>query len=110
MENISISSIESYQQWTYEIFTVDKTATYLIYGWVKLTDITSEEIVLVQKLNENKRTIQKKKEEGKREISFFDKVYLANNISIIIYFKSAYTDSLFHVYELWPGWNQTVCV
>ncbi|XP_078025259.1 uncharacterized protein LOC144463733 [Epinephelus lanceolatus] len=82
-----------------DIFTVNKTATYLIFGWVRFSDDTSKEVTLMQTLKGNNRTIEKKTIE--EEFCFIgQKVILLNSSSLSIYSKSHYTDSLFHVYEL----------
>ncbi|KAG7513395.1 hypothetical protein JOB18_006816 [Solea senegalensis] len=87
------------EEGTYDLFTVDKAATYLIYGWVKLSDITSEDVVLMQTFKEDERVIEKKKAE-RSEVFFFKRKLLVNNSTVSIHFKSAYTDGLFHVYEV----------
>ncbi|KAM7410283.1 hypothetical protein PAMA_001633 [Pampus argenteus] len=95
--NMTCTLKESDEKGRYNIFTVDKTATYLIYGWVTLSD-TSEEVILMQMWENRNRTLQKK--QSKTESFFFVKVKLASNSRISIYFKSTCTDSSFHVYEL----------
>lgn len=85
----------------YSIFTVTKGTVYLIYGWVQLTDITNEVITLMQTYKGRQMTIEKRKGE-KKEIFFFQKALLADNSTISVHLKSAYKDSLFHLYELWP--------
>ncbi|KAF0042340.1 hypothetical protein F2P81_005872 [Scophthalmus maximus] len=91
------------EQGSYDIFTVDKTATYLIYGWVKLSDVANEEIVLkqtdVNNEGQNEGTIQKRTVSN-TEIFFFEKLLLANGVRISITSKSVVTDGLFHFYEL----------
>lgn len=107
MKNISFSSTESSEQGRYHIFTVNKTATYSIYGWVKFSDITDEEVTLEQTLKKDNRIIQNKNNrEG--EVFFLKKtIKMVRGTRISLYFKSTYTDSLFLVYELR---NQTVCM
>lgn len=97
MKNISFSSTETGEQGRYDIFTVNKAGTYLIYGWVKLGENVVENITLMQTLNEQNRTIQKK---NGAEIFFCEKVQMTNGVRISIYFQSTYTDSRFHIYEL----------
>lgn len=82
----------------YDIFTAEKGATYLIYGWVRFLEITNEEIKLIQK----KDIVQllEVKNINHTEVFFFQKVTLANDITISICFKSNFTDSAFHIYEL----------
>ncbi|CAJ1060072.1 Hypothetical protein SMAX5B_017684 [Xyrichtys novacula] len=83
----------------YDIFTVNKSASYLIYGWVQLKELTGEEVVLMQILGEQNRTIQKRNVD-EVEIFFHKRVLMAEGVRISIYFDSAYKDSLFHMYEL----------
>lgn len=99
-KNISFSSIESDEQGIYDIFTVDKAGTYIIDGWVKFSDFTSEDVSLIQTFNKRAVTIQKKNA-SKTEIFFLEKVRLANGNRISIKFlKSTYTDSTFNFYKL----------
>eukprot|EP00064_Thunnus_orientalis_P006947 superscaffoldBa00000747_g6966 len=100
--NITRILKESDEKGRYDIFTTDKAGTYLIYGWVKISDNTSEEIILQCTWENTNRTIQKKhREKNETEIfSFFDRVQLANNSRMSIYFKSICRDSSVHVYEL----------
>lgn len=103
MEQKPFPPVEGGEQGSYDIFTVDKTATYLIYGWVKLSDVANEEIVLkqtdVNNEGQNEGTIQKRTVSN-TEIFFFEKLLLANGVRISITSKSVVTDGLFHFYEL----------
>lgn len=92
-------SIESDEQGTYNIFIADKAATYLIYGWVILSDVHGKDVTLTQTLEGNHRVITRQTAD-KKEIFFFDKIKLVKNVSISIDLHTAFTDSLFHVYEI----------
>ncbi|XP_024859775.1 uncharacterized protein LOC112450231 [Kryptolebias marmoratus] len=84
----------------HHIFTVEKGATYLIYGWVKFQNKMDELPELIQKINDQERTFSSRTIK-ETEIFFFEKVLLANNSTIRLSpFKSKYTDSCFHMYEL----------
>lgn len=102
-------SIESDEQGIYDIFTVEKGATYLILGWVKFSEAPNEELTLIQMRNgEDNRTLQRKTEtetENQEEIFFGTKVKMAPGAKISISFPSEYKDSSFIVYELWTDWN-----
>ncbi|KAG7228967.1 hypothetical protein INR49_008745 [Caranx melampygus] len=86
-------------QGTYDIFTADKVATYQILGWVKLRNVSSEEIRLIGVLGKSNRTLQKQKAD-KTDIFFYSQVRMAPHMKISIQLRSNYTDSLFHVCEL----------
>lgn len=98
-ENISLSSTECDEQGTFHIFTADKAAAYLIYGWVTLSDVHSKEVTLMQTFGGNQRVITTQKAD-KKEIFFFDKIKLVKDTRISISLHSTFTDSLFHVHEL----------
>lgn len=90
---------EGDEQGIYNIFTVEKAATYLIYGWMRFSDIPGRDIVLRQTWNEKPRIV-KTQRANKTEIFFFDKIKLVKGSRLSVYSYSAFTDSLFHVYEL----------
>lgn len=98
MGDISISSVVTNQMGRYDIFTANKTGHYLVYGWVKVPNITEEEIVLEQ-IREGSREIDTKQIKSE-EVFLFGRVYLAENTRVSVSFKSNYTDNSFHVYEL----------
>lgn len=78
----------------YEIFTVNKTATYIIYGEMK--HVTSEEVTLIHTRNGEDRPIQKITKS--RNVTFFlDWVKLATGSRISI---STCTEGSFTVYKL----------
>lgn len=106
MENLCVSSLESDEKGRYDIFTTKKDATYLIYGWVKTSDMAREEVILMCTWKSYTRTLQKKTQSETETVIFFStEVNLVNNSTISIYLKSTCTDSVFHVYEHWPGLN-----
>lgn len=90
---------ESDEQGIYNIFTVEKAATYLIYGWMKFPDIPGKDIALRQTWKGTHRDVKIQKA-NKAEIFFFDKIKLVKDSRLSVYSCSAFTDSLFHVYEL----------
>lgn len=98
MDNFSFCPAESEEKGRYDIFTTDKAAKYLIYGWVNLTNITSEKVILRQVLNGNSNVIETKKSEAL--VSFFNSILLVDNSRMSIYFNASCTDNFFHVYEL----------
>ncbi len=108
MENISFYFIETDEKGRYDILTVDKAASYLISGWVMFSEETIPEAFLKLTSEHDSRTIKMKKM-SKGGVYFSGKVFLLKGNKISIYFDSNYTDSLFHVYEVW-GWNQTSVV
>lgn len=99
MENISFSSTESDEQGRYDIFSVDKGATYSIYGRVTLSNVNGEEVTLTQTFKGHNVTLQKKNA-IETEIFFFTTVKLANGSRLSMYCKSACSSSTFFVYEL----------
>lgn len=99
----TFSIVESDEKGRYDIFTAQKSSRYLIYGWVALTHITSDEVILRQVFNGNSRKIQKK--ESAKLVSFFNHTLLFNQTRISIYFNASCTDNLFHVHELWTSWS-----
>lgn len=105
-KNMVSSSAETDEQGTYDIFTADKLANYQILGWVKLLNVSSEEIRLMGVLGKSNRTLQKQKVD-KADIFFYSQVNMAPHMRIRIQLKSNYTDSLFHVCELR---NQVSCM
>ncbi|CAK6974876.1 uncharacterized protein LOC113151989 [Scomber scombrus] len=99
--NITSTLKESDEKGRYDIFTTKKDATYLIYGWVKTSDMAREEVILMWMWRSNTRTLQKKTQSETETVIFFStEVNLVNNSRISIYLKSTCTDSVFHVYEL----------
>lgn len=99
--NTFFPSPESDEKGRYDIFTTKKNAGYLIYGWVEISDIAREEVILKQIWNNDTRTLQKKMQSDTNTVIFFSaEVNLVSNSRISIYLKSECTDSLFHVYEL----------
>lgn len=99
METISISSIESNEQGTYDIFIAEKAAVYLIYGWVTFPDNTSKKCTVKTTRNGQSR-LHLTKTEAKTEMFFFDKVRMSDTSKMIIELNSTFTDSSFHIYEL----------
>lgn len=99
MGDISISSVVTNQLGRYDIFTANKAGKYLVYGWVKVPNITEEEIVLEQGREGDTREIETKQIKSE-EVFLFFKVMLAENTTVSVSFKSNYTDNSFHVYEL----------
>ncbi len=103
--NKSFSSIESDEKERYDIFTVNRTGTYLIYGWVKLSDITGETVTLKMWRPQKRQPLLNTRDivakiANTTEIFFFERALLVENTRISVFFSSAYTDSLFHAYEL----------
>lgn len=99
MGDISISSVVTDQLGRYDIFTANKTGTYLVYGWVKFPNITEEEIVLEQG-REGKTIEIETKQIKSKEVFLFCRVKLAENTTVSVSFTSNYTDNSFHVYEV----------
>lgn len=82
------------------IFTADKAAIYLIYGWVKFSNITDELPELRQIWNEDVRTLSRERIK-QTEMFFFTKVTLVSNSSIrLLFSKTEFVDNCFHIYEL----------
>lgn len=99
MVDISISSVDTTVQDRYDIFTADKGATYHIFGWVKLPNVTTETFFLEQFKDSAPRNIRNIKTDTK-ELILYSKVMLADNTRVTLSFKSNYTDNIFLVCEL----------
>ncbi|KAI9547796.1 hypothetical protein NQZ68_015062 [Dissostichus eleginoides] len=85
-------------QGRYDFFEVEKPATYLIYVWLRFSDVTEDEVTLIHKLDNDDRTLQKKKI-SEREVFFLEKAILtAGSLSINI--RSNYTNCSFLVCKL----------
>lgn len=98
-ERYFLSSTEGNEQGRYDIFTAPKSATYLVYGWLKFSDVPSKDVTLLQSLDGKPRVILTQNA-SKTEIFFFEEIKMVDNINISIYLNFTFTDSLFHVYEL----------
>ncbi|XP_028299821.1 uncharacterized protein LOC114461722 [Gouania willdenowi] len=57
----------------HDIFTTEKAGIFFIFGWVKVPDVTNQEIILKQMRNGTSISIQKKRIED-HKVFFFDKV------------------------------------
>ncbi|KAK1896386.1 hypothetical protein KUDE01_015931 [Dissostichus eleginoides] len=89
---------QTYGQGRYDFFEVEKPATYLIYVWLRFSDVTEDEVTLIHKLDNDDRTLQKKKI-SEREVFFLEKAILtAGSLSINI--RSNYTNCSFLVCKL----------
>lgn len=98
-EKYLLSSTESKEQGRYDIFTAPKGATYLIYGWLKFSDVPSKKVTLLQSFG-GKPHVLRTKDANTTKIFFFEEVKMADNINISIELNFTFTDSLFHVYEI----------
>lgn len=96
--NTSFSSVEIDERGLYDIWTVDKPGSYLIYGWVKFSGVTNETVTLRHMLDGKSRTLQMNTV-NMTEIFFFCESLLVKGI-IRMDSKSNVKDSLFHVYRL----------
>lgn len=96
---MSSFSTGSYSNGTYDIFTVNKSADYFIYGWLRFSDVPGNDVTLYQTFGGQQRTLSTQKA-NKMEISFFHKIKLAKGVKICIKVQLPYTDSLFHMHEL----------
>lgn len=76
-----------------------KSATYLVYGWLKFSDVPSKDITLLQSLD-GKQSVIRQLNANKTDIFFFEEIKMVENINIIIDLNFTFTDSLFHIYEL----------
>lgn len=99
MGDISISSVVTNDLGRYDIFTANEAGTYLVYGWVKVPNITEEKISLEQIWERQTRTIETKQIKSK-EVFLFSRVMLAEKTRMCVRFMSNYTDNSFHVYKL----------
>lgn len=99
MENIYFISLDTDEPGLYDVFTADKAAVYLIYGWVKFSSVPASDVTLRHTLNDDYRNIEIL-HVNKTMVFFFDKITLLKESRISVYTHSAFTDSLFHVYEL----------
>lgn len=105
MNNFFFSNSESDTEGRYDIFTSEKEGKYLIYGLVTLTGFTSgDEVILKQTSTNDQRTIVKK--DINKTVKICEEVLLVSNITISLHFRASCTNNLFHVFELWPGWNR----
>lgn len=96
-------STESKEKGRYDIFTVNKGANYFIYGWVKFSDVSGEEVTVTHTVGEHsdQHFIQKMKvKTDEKQIFFNSSLLITDGSRISIYFKSVLMDSLFHMYEL----------
>ncbi|KAJ4943392.1 hypothetical protein JOQ06_005894 [Pogonophryne albipinna] len=85
-------------QGRYDFFEVKKPGTYLIYVWLRFSDVTEDDVTLMHKLDNNDRTLRKKKiSEG--EVFFLERAKLTDG-SLSINIRSNYTNSSFLVYKL----------
>lgn len=100
MGDISISSVVTDQLGRYDIFTANKTGTYLVYGWVKVPNPVTEEEIVLEQGREGNTIEMETKQIISEEVFLFCRVMLAENTTVSVRFKSNYTDNSFHVYEL----------
>lgn len=77
---------------------MDKAATYFVYGWVKVSCATSEEVVLRKRWNTSVRELQRRPSEA--DTFFFVKVQLVKNMTISLKLSCEVTDSFFLVSEV----------
>ncbi|KAL3047507.1 hypothetical protein OYC64_021664 [Pagothenia borchgrevinki] len=85
-------------QGSYDFFKVEKPATYIIHVWLRFSDVTEDEVTLMHTLDNDDRTLQKKKiSEG--EVFFLERAMLIDG-SLSINIRSNYTKSSFLVYKL----------
>ena len=99
MKKIDFISLETDEPGLYDIFIADKAATYLIYGWVKFSSIPASGVTLRHTLNDNNRDIKPRTVNITTTVFISDEVKLFNESRISFCTHSAFTDSLFHVYE-----------
>ncbi|KAG8003530.1 hypothetical protein GBF38_018702, partial [Nibea albiflora] len=84
---------ESDETGRYDIFTVEKGASYLIFGWVAFSEAPNEEITLTQMMQKGEdRTLQRKRG-NQTEIFFRKEVKMATGAKISISFQSKHVDS-----------------
>lgn len=99
----SLFSAESNDQGEYDIFTVDKSATYIIYGWLKFAEVPAKEVILRQTFKGDYRDIRKLPDNA--SIFFFEEIKMVTGSRLSIHSHSPFKDGLFHVYELSRGSN-----
>ncbi|XP_077390288.1 uncharacterized protein LOC144026967 [Festucalex cinctus] len=102
--NVTCSIQKSVGQEGHHIYTVDRAATYLIYGWLAFSPDglhAKEKVALIQTLNGKDIDIQSKHREPEDVLLFFfEKVKMVDHSIVSVHFSSQHIDSSFHIYEL----------
>ncbi|XP_077440789.1 uncharacterized protein LOC144062880 [Vanacampus margaritifer] len=107
--NVTRSIQKSDGQGRHHIFTVDRAATYLIYGWLAFSpdsasrrghakEDEAEVVVLKQTLNRSEMDIQTKPRAS--EVFFFEKMKMVDHSMVSVHFSGQHVDSCFHIYEI----------
>lgn len=104
---IFTSSLESDRKETYDIFTADDSAKYLVYGWVKFSEVTHQKLTLIHFDKNDKREVEMTADQTQTVFFVFAEMPVIKNTKLSLFvpgkLKSC-TDSRFHVYKVWSGW------
>ncbi|KAF6727940.1 hypothetical protein FQA47_019618 [Oryzias melastigma] len=84
---------------THDLWTVEKSAKYLIFGCVKVSKASDEDAILNLVFEENNRFISSTVK-GKNLMCFWEERNLVSNIIIRLYLKSALQEGFFRFKEL----------
>lgn len=103
MQQASLFSAESNDQGEYDVFTVDKSATYLIYGWLKFAEVPAKVVTVRQTFKGDYRDIRTLQDNT--NIFFFEEIKMVTGSRLSVHSHSPFKDGLFHVYELSRGSN-----
>lgn len=84
---------------TYDIFTVNETAEYLIYGWLRFPGAPNGDVILSQTDRGQQRNLSTKTV-TEAAVWFFQNVKMAKGSKVVVTLQVAYTAGLFHMVQV----------
>lgn len=98
MQRASLFSAERSDEGEYDVFTVDKSATYLIYGWLRFAEVPAKDVTVRQMFKGDHRDMRTRRDNT--TVFFFEEIKMVTGSRLSIRSHSPFKDGLFHVYEL----------